>query len=841
MAQGDSNLFDKVWQHGHPALQDPDPLDHPRFCEVILPVKIEKTFTYFVPPELWETVSPGKRVIVQFARRKFYAAIVHSIHENKPAAFKPKHVSSVLDDEPIVFTEQFKLWEWIAEYYMCTLGEVMNASLPASFKLASETKLVLNKNTEVKYEDLTDQECLVADALTSHPELAIEEIQKILNKKTVYPTIKSLIERRVAFVTEEIKDRYKPKMEVYVHLSETCKDEEALKEVFDKLARAPKQLNTLMAFIHLEMQQAEVTRKQLTQAAKSDNTVVKKLVEKDCLVLEEREVGRLRSFSGDRVEENKLNTAQAAALKQVKKHWQDTRVVLLHGVTSSGKTEVYIKLILEMIQSGKQALYLLPEIALTTQIIQRLQKIFGDQLGVYHSRFNNNERIEIWKKVMQKDYRLIIGARSALLLPFADLGLVIVDEEHDNSYKQFDPAPRYNARDTAIFYAGLFNAKVLMGTATPSLESYKNVLDGKYGLVEMKQRFGGMQMPEIEILDLAEQRKKRQMNSHFSSGLLENITTSLANGKQVILFQNRRGFAPVMVCRTCGWSPRCNNCDVSLTYHKFFDQMKCHYCGSSKKVEQKCPACGGTDLQLYGFGTEKIEDELGVFFPEARIARMDYDATRTKHGHHEVIMAFENRQVDILVGTQMVTKGLDFDHVGLVGILNADQLMNYPFFRAHERAYQLMEQVSGRAGRKKDRGKVLIQTFQPAHRLIHHVVDHDYDGFFKMEMAERKNYKYPPFNRLIDLTLKHKKLDVVKEAAMVLSHKLKQRLSDRVLGPTVPGIGWIRNQYLMNILIKIEKTPGHLAPIKHYTKTCIEELNAKKDFRAVAVVVNVDP
>ncbi len=836
-----SNMLNKAWEKGHSPDLPFDPLDHPRFCEVILPIKIENTFTYFIPHELWNNVAPGKRVIVQFARRKFYAAIVHSVHENKPVGYTAKPVSSVLDDEPLVFEQQFKLWEWIAEYYMCTLGEVMNAALPAAFKLASETRLLLNPETQIDQHELNDQEFLVAEALSINPELSIEEIQKILNRKTVYPIINSLIERRIAFVSEEIKDRYKPKLEIYVHLNNAYKSEERMKEAFELLSRAPKQLETLMAFIHLNMQQDEITKKQLGEHAKTDNTHIKKLNERGILEFEERPVGRLSRYSGDTQQESALNSSQTKALQRIEEIWKTKSVVLLHGVTSSGKTEVYIHLIKQVVDSGKQALYLLPEIALTAQIILRLQKIFGDKIGIYHSRFSNNERIEIWKKVINKEYQVLIGARSALLLPFVDLGLMVIDEEHDNSFKQFDPAPRYNARDTAIYYARLFNAKVLMGTATPSLESYRNALDNKYGLAEMMDRYGGIEMPQIEVIDIAERTKKRQMKSHFSPELLEAIGSTINNHKQVILFQNRRGFAPVMVCRTCGWSPKCNNCDVNLTYHKVFDQMKCHYCGSSKKVEVKCLACGGTDLQLYGFGTEKIEDELGVFFPQARIARMDYDATRTKHGHHEVIIAFQNRQVDILVGTQMVTKGLDFDYVSLVGILNADQLMNFPFYRAHERAYQLMEQVSGRAGRKKQRGMVMIQTFQPAHHIIGQVVKHDYEGFFKAEMSERKQFRYPPFYRIIELTLKHKKLEVVKSAAQTLTHHLKQKLGERVIGPTVPGVGWIRNQYLMNVMVKIEKEPGRLSPIKKFLKTQIENLTARKDFKSVGMVINVDP
>lgn len=790
------------------------------FVDVILPLSVPNLYTYRVPFEWNESIAIGKRVVVQFGRGKLYSALVRRIHENPPKQYAAKYIDSILDDAPIVNQKQFELWDWLSNYYMCTIGEVMIAALPGGLRLSSETKILLNQNYKEQASEieLSDKEYLIVDALEIRQVLTLTDISGIIEQKIVYPIIKSLIEKGVVVLQEELKEKFKPKIESYVKITEFADNEENLKTIFDALERkAPKQLDVVMAYITLSkrysQERVEVRKSDILKMIDGAEAALKSLVKKGTFEMYEREVGRLASFENENKISN-LNEEQQKVLESINTQFSDNKdVILLHGVTSSGKTEIYVKLIEQAIAEGKQVLYLLPEIALTTQIINRLRKYFGEAVGVYHSKFNENERVEIWNGVLNRsnnqqpatNYQLVIGARSALFLPFSNLGLVIVDEEHDTSFKQYDPAPRYNARDAAIYLAHIHKAKTLLGSATPSLESYFNAQEGKYGFAEMTKRFGGIQMPEILIADVKEATRKKMMKSHFSPLLLDTVTLALEKKEQVILFQNRRGFAPQLECNMCAWVPQCANCDVSLTYHKVSNQLRCHYCGYSIKPPTKCAACGDTDLKMKGFGTEKIEEELSIFYPKARIARMDLDTTRSKFAHQHIIQDFEEGNIDILVGTQMVTKGLDFDNVSMVGILNADSMLNFPDFRSFERSYQLMAQVSGRAGRKNKRGKVIIQSQNPEHSIIQEVIANDFLSMYTNQLLDRKNFNYPPYFRLIEITVIHKDVDMVNASAKFLADALKKHFAKRVLGPEFPLVSRIRNLYHKNILLKIER------------------------------------
>lgn len=818
-----------------------------KFADVILPLAIPKLYTYRVPLELNEQLKEGQRVVVQFGRSKLYAALVRRIHETAPAHYTAKYIESVLDPTPIVNQTQFALWEWISSYYLCTIGEVMIAALPSGLKLTSETRLVLNPAFDRDYSILDDKEFLIAEALEVRQVLSVKEVGDILDRKTVYPIIKSLIEKGAVLVEEELKERYKPRVVSYVRLNEEMEKEDKLKAVFDELERAPKQLELLMSFIQMSRvlsdNPMEVKKVLLQKSVGATSAMVSQLVKKEVFVIYDKTEGRLDLHETDVSSSKKLHAKQQTAYEEIKKCFKTKQVVLLHGVTSSGKTEIYVKLIEEVLEEGKQVLYLLPEIALTTQIISRLQKYFGNSIGVYHSRFNQHERVEIWNNVMnpQEDqYKIILGARSALFLPFSNLGLVIVDEEHENTFKQHEPAPRYHARDTAILLSQLQGAKTLLGSATPSIETYWNAKEGKYGLVELNERYGGVQLPEILIADIKEATRKKLMKSHFSPLLMEQMEKALAHKEQVILFQNRRGFSPFLQCGTCGWTPVCVRCDVSLTYHKYSNRLRCHYCGYNEKSPASCNACGDTNVRMIGFGTEKIEEELAIFFPKARIARMDWDTTRSKNAYQRIINDFEDREIDILVGTQMVTKGLDFDNVALVGILNAGNMLNFPDFRAFERSYQLMAQVAGRAGRKKKRGKVVIQAFDPEHRIIRDVIANDFISMYETEMKERKQFHYPPFHRLIKLTLKHKDFDLLNAAAGYFGTELKKVFGRRMLGPEFPPIARIRDLYLKNILLKIEREAS-VSKSKKLLEEVIISFKNHKDYKKVRIIADVDP
>jgi primosomal protein N' (replication factor Y) len=839
------------------------------FVDVILPLSVPNLYTYRVPFEWNESIAIGKRVVVQFGRGKLYSALIRRIHENPPKQYAAKYIDSILDDTPIVNQKQFELWDWMSSYYMCTIGEVMIAALPGGLRLSSETKILLNQNYKEQSAniELSDKEYLIVDALEIRQVLTLTDISGIIEQKIVYPIIKSLIEKGVVVLQEELKEKFKPKIESYVKISEFADNEENLKTIFDALERkAPKQLDVVMAYITLSKryskERIEVRKSDILKMIDGAEAALKSLVKKGTFEMYEREVGRLVSFENENKISN-LNEEQQKVLESINNQYssENKDVVLLHGVTSSGKTEIYVKLIEQAIAEGKQVLYLLPEIALTTQIINRLRKYFGEAVGVYHSKFNENERVEVWNNVLGSkfkvqgskeeennttlnfklsNFKLIIGARSALFLPFSNLGLVIVDEEHDTSFKQYDPAPRYNARDAAIYLAHIHKAKTLLGSATPSLESYFNAQEGKYGFAEMTKRFGGIQMPEILIADVKEATRKKMMKSHFSPLLLDTVTLALEKKEQVILFQNRRGFAPQLECNMCAWVPQCANCDVSLTYHKVSNQLRCHYCGYSIKPPTKCAACGDTDLKMKGFGTEKIEEELSIFYPKARIARMDLDTTRSKFAHQHIIQDFEEGNIDILVGTQMVTKGLDFDNVSMVGILNADSMLNFPDFRSFERSYQLMAQVSGRAGRKNKRGMVIIQTQNPEHSIIQEVIANDFLSMYTNQLLDRKNFNYPPYYRLIEVTVIHKDVDMVNASAKFLADALKKHFAKRVLGPEFPLVSRIRNLYHKNILLKIERDAS-VGQVKKILSELLVKFKSTSDYKSVRVNIDVDP
>jgi primosomal protein N' (replication factor Y) len=811
-----------------------------KFAEVILPLALPKNYTYSVPASMDGVLQVGCRVAVQLGRQKKYAGIVKAIHEQAPLDYKTKPLLDMLDKDPVVYPTQLAFWTWIASYYMCTEGEVLNAALPAHLKLASETLLLINDAYGDDFTLLDDDEYLVAEALQVRKELRIEEVQMILDKAEVYSVIKKLIEKKVCLVYEELKEVYKEKKENYVRLHEMYEDEEQLSALFNDMGRAPKQMELLLAYLHLLKTQGAVLQVELLKKSGATTAQLKGLVDKQVLWIEKKVVDRVPLGKTDILLDFEMSPAQATALAAVRTHFKEKQVTLLHGVTSSGKTQLYVKLIEEYLQTGKQVLYLLPEIALTSQIIRRLQKHFSGKIGIYHSRFNNNERVEIWNKVKSGEIQIVLGARSSLLLPFKDLSLIILDEEHDASYKQQDPAPRYHARDAAIYYAALFKAKVLLGSATPALESYYNAQQGKYGLVSLTERFGGMEMPAIEIVDVRKETAEKTLDGNFTAALKTAITESIAAQKQVILFQNRRGYAPFLLCTTCGWIPHCKQCDVSLTYHRNLDKLHCHYCGTRYPYIYTCAACGSQSLIPKSFGTEKIEEDLQRVFPDARIARMDVDAVRNKDSHNKMIQLLEERSIDILVGTQMVVKGLDFDNVNLVGILSADSLLSYPDFRVNERAFQMMEQVSGRAGRKHDKGKVLIQASNIWHPVLQYVTAHDYVAMYQTEIAERQEFGYPPFFRLVKITLRHKNQLVVEQAAQILASWLQPHVGQQLVGPAAPLVGKVRNNYLQEMLIKLPRDSKTISHTKQVLKEHFVKLLAEKKFRSVVITPDVD-
>ena len=819
------------------------------YIDVILPLPLPDFFTYHVPNEWVDAVKIGKRVLVPFGKNKYYAAIVYHTHENKPQGYLVKEILSVLDEYPIVNQLQMRLWKWLADYYLCTYGEVMSVALPSAFKLASETKIRLHPEFSGEVTSLTEKELRIIEELISKGNLTIGQIERLLNKNYVVSQIKNLIDKGIVLVCEEVEDKYVPKKETFLSLDEAyISNETALSAVLDKLEKSKQtqsQADVLLLYLSV-LQKDKTNHVRKSDFMKHEQVTESKiagLIKKKILAAKSMEVSRLENFKQKHSTESiQLNPHQQQALDEIKNVFLSQDKVLLHGVTGSGKTEIYIKLIQETIQQGKQVLYLLPEIALTTQIIDRLSTYFGNEVGVYHSNFNDYERVEIWNKTLQNDasnYKIILGARSSIFLPFNNLGLIIVDEEHENSYKQFDPSPRYNARDSAVVLAGFHQAKICFGTATPSLETYFNTQQKKYGLVSLHHRHGGLQLPEIQIIDIKKEKYENRLHSHYTQTLITAMEEALAKKEQIILFQNRRGFSLHLECNLCGFVPTCKHCDVTLTYHKFRKELRCHYCGYTEAVPQKCSQCGNNVLEMRGFGTEKVEEEIKFFFPDAKIARLDYDSTRNKNAYRRILSDFENKKIDILVGTQMITKGLDFDNVSIVGILNADNMLNYPDFRSLERSFQLMMQVSGRAGRKNKRGLVLIQTYNPKHEAFDYLQSNDYYALFERLLKERNIFYYPPITRLIKITLKHKDQNVLNRASASLAASLKSRLNNLVLGPEYPLITKIKNLYQKDILIKLpinKQMQEHKRFIFHQTR----ELNTNSSFRTVKISLDVD-
>lgn len=815
--------------------------DQQVFAEVIIPLALPKNYTWAIPAHLRENIHPGSRVEVQLKNKK-YSGIVKHIHKDKPASFEPKEILNVLDEQPLVYPNQLKLWQWMAEYYMCSEGDVMQAALPSHLKLSSESILTYNEEYGEDFSDLNDEEYLVAEALLLKKELKLSEVQQILDVSHVYPVIKRLIEKKVCIVWEALKETYREKLDTYIHLTSEYHREENLAKLLNEWSKnkAPKQLELLLAYLHLVKTEGEVTQTNLLKKANATAAQLKGLSDKNIVRLKKRSVDRLPSLPRDIKIDFELSPAQVEAFDNVKKVLDDKSVCLLQGVTSSGKTQIYIKIIEQYIKEGKQVLYMLPEIALTAQIIRRLQKYFGGYITIYHSKFNANERVEIWNKIKTGETKVVLGARSSLFLPFKDLGLIIVDEEHDPSYKQQEPAPRYHGRDAAIYFASLFNAKVLLGSATPSIESYFNAQSGKYGLVSLAERYGNVKMPLIEIVDVKTIITKNKGKIILSPQLTEAIQQTLEQKKQVILFQNRRGYSPYQICGTCGWIPQCEYCNVSLTYHKAKNKLQCHYCGTVYPLVLTCAACGNHNFMQKNFGTEKMEEALAEAFPQAKIARMDYDSIRGKNDHDALIKLFEQQRIDILAGTQMVVKGLDFEHVNLVGIADADALLNFTDFRVNERAFQLMEQVSGRAGRREKQGKVIVQVSNTHHPVLQFVQHHNYEELYNFEIENRKQFFYPPFSRIIQLTCKHKDRNIAEEAANILGLFLTEKYKTYVSGPAEPPVNRVRNQYLFELLLKLPKDAQFIRTCKHDILQQITIIQSNKRYRSVTIIPDVD-
>ena len=816
--------------------------DHRYFIDVILPLPLERNFTYAITEAESKFIKTGFRVTVPFGKNKIYTAVVLKLHSNPPTAYTVKSIHSILDKTAIVNAYQFRFWQWISEYYMCSIGVVMSAALPAALLIESETTVGLLPEVDLQNPNLTDEQYLIVEALLQQSKLRIKDIQAIVNKKNIFKIINPLMDSKILTTSQNLIEKFKPKLQRCLRISKIYSTANALTRLKLELERAKKLRAIVFGYLSLSTQQKTISVSDLKLQTNASSSQIKTLIDKGVFEYYYIEIDRIKYENLEIGHNIDLSAAQSTAFQALNKSLETKAVCLFHGITSSGKTEIYIKKIESVLSHGKQALFLVPEIALTSQLVFRLKQFFGSQVVVYHSRFSPNERAEIWRKVLcnSKHAKVIIGARSALFLPFSNLGLIVVDEEHETSYKQFDPAPRYHARDSAIVLAGFFKAKTILGSATPSIETYFNAkIENKYGYVFLNKRYNKAKLPKIELVNLSDKYKRKRMKGHFSDRLITEIKNSLESGHQVILFQNRRGYAPVVSCNSCGYIPHCSNCDVSLTYHQYSKQLRCHYCSYTIALKTDCCSCGSHDLDHKGFGTEQIQEEAQALFPKASIGRMDFDTTRGKYDYERIIQSFEKQNIDILVGTQMLTKGLDFRNVKLVGVLNADQLINFPDFRSHERSFQLLQQVSGRAGRTDVKGIVLIQSFNPNHNILQQVSTNDYQKMFEEQAYQRRNYKYPPYCRLIKLTLKHRDLSLVNEGADWLKSALFQVFGDCVLGPEFPPIPRIRNLYHKNILIKIpseqslKKTKQILTKIKNsFVRTAV--------FRPVRLLVNVD-
>lgn len=818
------------------------------FAEIIVPLPLYSTYTYRIPPEIEGTVQVGSRVLVQFGKKKFYTGLVSSLHNVTPA-YEVKDIVSVLDPKPLVKYPQLKLWNWISEYYLCSVGEVYKAAVPTGLKPESETMLSLNEEFGTpEGVKLTERQAMVVMLLEDKKRLRISDIEKELKLKNVTHIAGTMLDMGIIHIDEKIMERYHAKSETYIELNIERGDQDGLKEFFDKTHRSQYQEKALICWLDLSgwMQSnrplMEVTRKQLLDLSGISAGILRSMIEKGIFRQEKRSINRFNGNDGvKRQELATLSPQQQRACHDITEQLRSKQSVLLHGVTGSGKTEVYTHLIDHVLKSGNQVLYLVPEISLTTQLTDRLRKVFGDRLLVYHSKFSDSERVDIWKRLLESNEPMVVlGVRSSVFLPFGRLGLVIVDEEHESSYKQYDPAPRYNARDTAMVLASMHGAKVVLGSATPSIETYYKATTGKYGLVTLSERYEGALLPEVEIIDMREQRKKKQNTGTLSSPLIKEMRGALGDHKQVILFQNRRGFAPVVVCQQCGWTPKCENCDVSQIYHKYNNMLKCHYCGYTRALPTVCPACGLNGIEVYGYGTERIAEEVGKNFPEARISRMDLDTTRNKDAYQDIIEDFAAHRTDILVGTQMVSKGLDFGEVRMAGVINADTLLNFPDFRSNERAYNMLEQVAGRAGRRKEKGKVLIQTTNPKENVLEYVKAHDYSSYYQSEIAERERYAYPPFTKIINIYLRNKDGNMVDRAAVIYAKKLREVFGTRVLGPEKPFVGRIALWYIKSIMLKIE-AGASMSKVKQILRQIYEQAAAWPDFKSTQIYYDVDP
>lgn len=811
------------------------------YIDVLLPIPVKGTFTYKINSNEAIYLKEGMRVSVPFGKRKLYAGLVIKIHNTPPEIYEAKEIDGILDNQPIVLKSQLKLWEWMSNYYMCTNGELLKAALPSALLLKGET--IISKTEDVADIDLStlkDDEYLVYEALQFKSSLKIEELTKILGKKTVLPVAYRLLEKELVVLDEYIIEQYKPKLKKWVKLKDKITKDE-LPSILENLKNAPKQREVILKYFTLKATLPKVSKQELLEKSKATSATFNSLVKKEIFEVYTEKIDLIDYSNFQNTSLFELNLHQQNALKEIETVFETKDVCLLHGITSSGKTEVYNHLFKKIIDKKKQALLLIPEISITTQLVERLKIIFGNHLAVFHSKYSSNERVETYYKVLKSkdEPLLILGARSAIFLPFQNLELIVVDEEQETTFKQFDPAPRYHARDTAIVLAKILNAKVLLGSATPSIESFQNTKKGKYGLVSLKKRHKNIVLPAIELIDLQQKYRKKLMKGHFSDRLLECIEEALYLNEQIIIFQNRRGYASVQNCLTCGYVPQCTRCDVSLTYHKFSKKLRCHYCGYQIAEQTICRSCNSNKLSTKGLGTEQIETELKSLFPKAKVGRMDQDTTRGKYGHHKLISQFENMEIDILVGTQMIAKGLDFKNVNLVGVINAEEILNIPDFRSHERTFQLLSQVSGRAGRHQKQGKVLIQSYNPLHQILQQVSVNDYETMFKEQMQDRKNYFYPPFCKIIRLTVKHKDFNTVNEASDWIAKALKNALAPNVLGPEFPAVARIRNLYNKDILIKIPLTQN-LKNTKEYINKMLKSFSSIKTYSNVRVILNVD-
>lgn len=811
-----------------------------RFVEILLPLKLDKNLTYVLPQAYSGRDMFGRRVAVTL-RGALYTGLVIGQSDCPPQGYAAKEVVDVLDEEPVISRDQLKLWNWMAQYYACSAGEVMRAAMPAGMMLESTTRIERGEQ-DAPEDELSEREFLVWEALENNASLSIEDIATIIRQKNALTTLRPMIARGWVRVFREYGLRYSPRKESMVQLAEAYREKpDALQEAFEATSRSEKQRAILMALLSEQAKgEAWVPKRRLLELTGEKTGPVDALVKKGILLVEQRASERIRGQAAWATIRT-LSTEQEKALEAVDAGFAEGKTVLLHGVTGSGKTELYARLIERTVRAGKQALFLLPEIALTTQLVCRMKAYFGEKIGVFHSRYNDMTRTEIWKRVQggANRFDVILGARSAVFLPFEDLGLIIVDEEHEPSYKQQDPAPRYHARDTAVVLGKLTGAKVVLGSATPSVESYRNALEGKYALAEMPVRYAGVEMPDIEVVDIRRSYEAGRMKGHFSQELIEAVKDSLEHDQQVILFQNRRGYAPLVQCRDCGWVPMCRHCEVSLTYHKTSGTLRCHYCGYAENLPPRCPVCGSPRIDTRGFGTQQVEDEAGKLFPQARILRMDTDTTSRKNAYDDMIRDFEQHRADILIGTQMIAKGLDFDRVSLVGILNADNAFKSADFRAFERGFQLLQQVAGRAGRKK-RGRVILQTYEPQHEVIRNLLGGDYPAMFRRVLASRKEFFYPPFCRMVRVVLRHKTPQTLDSAARWLAVRLRELFGANVLGPDYYYIPRINNYFIQHLFVKLPENQA-LSWAKNEIRQSAALLTAEKTFRNVRITIDVDP